>query len=152
MILKLLYSTGAVLLLIAGIACAGDVGSFAELRPYSGNAGGRAGGPGGFSRGRVDFDRDVQYSRGMASDTNHGVRTSYTYAVRLPDGRVIANNFDLSVAPGDTFFGSSHAEGGYAASAGGRLYGYGTGTTWAHSVPSGMYPAYSQAQSRSFPY
>jgi hypothetical protein len=152
MTLKLLSAAGAALLLIAGAACAGDFGSFVRLGPYSGNAGGWAGGPGGSSWGRVDLEASFQYARGGAIDSANGLGAYDSYAFRLPDGRVIANSFNLRVAPGDTFFSFSHGDGGYEASAGGRLYGRGTGMTWGHGVPSPMHPAHSQGYGQSFPY
>jgi hypothetical protein len=148
---KLLTMSGMVLLLIAGAARGGDFGSYAQLDPYAGGAGAWTPGGRGFANSRVDFDSMLQYSRGTAIDVENGLRTSHSYAIRLPDGRVIANSFNLGVAPADSFFGSSEGQGGYSASAGGRLDGWGSGMTWAHSLPSFAYPAYSQGYSRSFP-
>jgi hypothetical protein len=148
---KILSFAAVTLMLIAGTTQAGETGSSAELGPYAGRANGWVDGPRGFTNSRVVFNPNFQYSWGSAIDTAQGVRTSHSYAIRLPDGQVIANNFNLSVVPGDTYFGSSYGEGGTSASAGGRLYGQGSGMNWGQATPSLSFPAYTEGSGQSFP-
>lgn len=87
-------------------------------------------------------------SRGMALDSS-GHHLSYSYTVRMGDGRVIANSHHLGIDGTGSFYGSGRAIGYGFAEAGGSMTGPGMGSAYGIAYPSLQAPAWSASRTYS---